>query len=117
MNELGADSARLHRDVGKAAKGVDILVTIGESAKTYLAAGAAEVGLKPKQIHSFASPYAAGEFVQGILQQGDIVLAKGSQNGVFAEEALALLLSNPLDRKKLVRQSAAWLKKKRAQFE
>jgi UDP-N-acetylmuramoyl-tripeptide--D-alanyl-D-alanine ligase len=43
-------------------------------------------------------------------------LAKGSQNGVFAEEAVKLLLANPDDADKLVRQSPVWLKKKQVQF-
>jgi UDP-N-acetylmuramoyl-tripeptide--D-alanyl-D-alanine ligase len=116
MNELGDYSARGHREVGEAAKGVDELVTIGAEAGKQLAAGAAEAGLKAAHIHRFDSPYAAGAYVRGILKHGDVVLAKGSQNGVFAEEAVALLLADPADRAKLVRQSAAWQQRKRAQF-
>jgi hypothetical protein len=45
-----------------------------------------------------------------------VVLAKGSQNGVFAEEALRLLLADPADVPKLVRQSDYWLKRKARAF-
>jgi len=45
-----------------------------------------------------------------------VVLAKGSQNGVFAEEALKPLLADPTDAEKLVRQSPHWLNAKERQF-
>lgn len=116
MNEMGTLAEKEHRNVGHAAARVDVLVTIGGLAKTYLAAGAVESGMNPEAVHSFDSPYAAGEYVKSILRSGDVVLAKGSQNGVFAEEAVAILLANTADRKKLVRQSETWERKKRKQF-
>jgi UDP-N-acetylmuramoyl-tripeptide--D-alanyl-D-alanine ligase len=116
MNELGDMAEFGHREVGNAAAKVDQLITIGDNANKYLVAGAVEAGLSEKNIHRFASPYEAGEYVQGIIAKGDVVLGKGSQNGVFAEEALAKILAHPSDRKQLVRQSAAWVKKKRTQF-
>jgi hypothetical protein len=45
-----------------------------------------------------------------------VVLAKGSQNGVFTEEAIKRLLLDPTDAEKLVRQSPAWLTTKARQF-
>jgi UDP-N-acetylmuramoyl-tripeptide--D-alanyl-D-alanine ligase len=68
-------------------------------------------------VEEFLSPYAAGEFVRSHLKDGAVVLAKGSQNGVFAEEALKLLLRNAADSSKLVRQSTYWLNVKRRQFD
>jgi hypothetical protein len=50
------------------------------------------------------------------LKEHGVVLAKGSQNGVFAEEAIKQLLANKNDESKLVRQSAFWMAKKRRQF-
>jgi UDP-N-acetylmuramoyl-tripeptide--D-alanyl-D-alanine ligase len=47
-----------------------------------------------------------------MLSMGVVVLAKGSQNGVYAEEAVKLLLSDSADTAKLVRQSGYWPKKK-----
>ena len=38
-----------------------------------------------------------------------VVLAKGSQNGIFAEEALKIMLKSTDDMKKLVRQEPEWL--------
>jgi UDP-N-acetylmuramoyl-tripeptide--D-alanyl-D-alanine ligase len=116
MNELGSTAPRAHREVGAAAKGVDMLLTIGDNAGKYIAGGAAEAGLAASKIHTFSSPYAAGEFIKSQLKKGDVVLAKGSQNGVFAEEAVALLLANPVDRAKLVRQEPEWQRRKQDQF-
>ena len=61
---------------------------------------------------SFTSPVEAGKFVRAIIAPGALILAKGSQNGVFAEEAVKQLLKHPDDTSKLVRQSEEWLRKK-----
>jgi UDP-N-acetylmuramoyl-tripeptide--D-alanyl-D-alanine ligase len=118
MNELGSYTEDGHNQVGVAvgeAK-LDLLITIGESAKKYLAKSAVSAGMNKDKIKSFMSPYEAGEFVAKLLKSKDVVLVKGSQNGVFAEEAAALLLKLDSDRSKLVRQSASWQAKKHQQF-
>lgn len=116
MNELGDDSKKEHERVGRACVGLDLLVTIGDDAKAYLAPAARKAGLAKTKIHSFASPYEAGEFVKEHLNDKTTVLIKGSQNRVFSEEATALLLDNIADCGNLVRQSVDWLAKKQAQF-
>lgn len=116
MNELGDESPRYHREVGAAAAGVDWLITVGADANKHLGPAAVAAGLDPSRWKSADSPYAAGEFVRLMLQPGDVVLAKGSQNRVFCEEAVALLLADANDRAKLVRQSEQWLAVKRRQF-
>lgn len=115
MNELGEYSRAAHHEVGEYCdpKKLDVVVTIGEVAKKWLAPAARARGCT---VHSFMSPYDAGAYVSGKLQKGGVVLAKGSQNGVFAEEALKPLLANPEDASKLVRQSPYWLKRKSQQF-
>ncbi len=115
MNELGAVSAEAHKKVGDMcdpAK-LDWVVTIGEDAEKYLAPAAAKKGC---QVRSFASPYVAGGFVHSVLKEGAVVLAKGSQNGVFAEEAVKVLLHSTDDERYLVRQTEAWLREKQKQF-
>lgn len=116
MNELGAQAEDGHREVGRVASKVDLLLTIGDQANRYLVAGAAEAGLATKLIHQFSSPYDAGGWLKEQLKKGDVVLAKGSQNGVFAEEAVAEILAREEDRDKLVRQSDKWKRKKHEQF-
>jgi UDP-N-acetylmuramyl pentapeptide synthase len=116
MNELGAESSKYHAQVGAAAAGVDLLITIGEQANAHLGPAAVRAGLDPTRHISAPSPYAAGRHLALILTPGDVVLAKGSQNGVFAEEAVKLILADPADAAKLVRQAPAWLGTKARQF-
>ena len=115
MNELGNYSQQAHEEVGAhcSPKYLNLVVTIGEDAKKYLAPRAASNGC---QVESFSSPYDAGEYLKKELTSGTAVLAEGSQNGVFAEEAIKLLLKDPADGAKLVRQSAYWLGIKQSQF-
>lgn len=115
MNEMGELSADMHSDVGRYcdASKLDLVITIGSDANKYLAPAAAAAGCKTA---TFTSPYEAGQFIKGQAQTGAAILVKGSQNGVFSEEAVKVLLADPTDEAKLVRQSAYWLKKKRAQF-
>jgi UDP-N-acetylmuramoyl-tripeptide--D-alanyl-D-alanine ligase len=116
MNELGAGSAEYHRQVGAACTGVDLLVTVGQEANEYMGPAAVAAGLDQRKWKPADSPYAAGEFLRLMIGQGDVILAKGSQNGVFCEEAVKYLLADPDDAAQLVRQSPAWLRRKTAQF-
>lgn len=115
MNELGDDSANLHSEIGGYChpKKLDLVVTIGREAAENLAPAAENQGCRVK---TFMNPYEAGEYVATQLKTGAVVLAKGSQNGVFAEEAVKKLLANQSQARKLVRQSDYWLSVKRQQF-
>lgn len=115
MNELGDFSKEAHEQVGKACDGsmLEWVVTIGEEAEKYLAPAAASKGC---QVRSFTSPYDAGAFVHSVLRPGAVVLAKGSQNRVFAEEAVKLLLHATEEESQLVRQTPDWLAIKQEQF-
>jgi UDP-N-acetylmuramoyl-tripeptide--D-alanyl-D-alanine ligase len=118
MNELGAESKTLHYEVGKEAAGsCDILIAIGKGAEVHMVAGAKESGMDPDNIKVFKTPYEIGHFLKRIVKKGDLVLVKGSQNGVFVEEVSRILLDpalNPTEH--LVRQSATWKKRKRKSF-
>lgn len=115
MNELGVFSAPSHRSVGELCQPgkIDLLITIGKDANGYLADAAAQNGCRVVRCHS---PIEAGNILAGEIEHGAIVLVKGSQNGVFAEETIKLILADSKDTAKLVRQSDFWLNKKRAQF-
>jgi len=115
MNELGASSQAEHAVIGAYCdpKKLDVVVTIGQTAKEYLAPAAEKAGCT---VVAFDTPYEAGNYVKHKLVTGAVVLAKGSQNGVFAEEAVKLLLANPGDAARLVRQSANWQRIKQQQF-
>lgn len=115
MNELGSMSAQAHTDIGMLCdpKKLDEVITLGVDANTYLAAAAEQNGCK---VSRFNSPYEAGEYIQSVTKRGALIFAKGSQNGVFAEEALKPLLADKADESKLVRQSDSWLAKKKRSF-
>jgi UDP-N-acetylmuramoyl-tripeptide--D-alanyl-D-alanine ligase len=115
MNELGAYSKQAHEEVGRYCdpKQLALVVTIGKEANEYLAAAANDKGCK---VQSFDSPYTAGEYLKPILKKDAAVLVKGSQNGVFAEETVKILLAKPSDSQKLVRQTDDWLKIKSKAF-
>lgn len=111
MNELGYSSSRLHREVAEAInpKKVAMVVTIGQEAHDYIAVTARNRGCN---VRSFMNPLAAGEYLQAHIANEAVVLCKGSQNGVFAEEAIKPLLKDPGDARKLVRQSPYWMNRK-----
>lgn len=115
MNELGKHSEQAHEDIGKLCdpKQLDLVVTIGPDAIKSLAPAAEAIGCK---VETFDSPYTAGEYLKRLVKPGAVILAKGSQNGVFAEETVKLLLADSADGAKLVRQSPKWLKIKQKQF-
>lgn len=116
MNEMGNGSPQMHRDVGAYCDPgkLDLVITIGADANRYLAEAAEERGCRVERCDN---PWQAGNIAKAAIQEGAAVLAKGSQNRVFAEEALVPLLANPSDREKLVRQSNYWQQRKRASFQ
>lgn len=78
MRELGAETERLHREVGEKAAtfGIDHLIAIGETGKLTVAA-AQRAGMK----HAVAvsNTTKAAELLEGIVRPGDLVLIKGSR--------------------------------------
>jgi UDP-N-acetylmuramyl pentapeptide synthase len=116
MNELGRSSGQAHEEIGLSCdpSKIEWVITIGADAEQYLAPAALKNGC---QVKSFLSPYEAGGFANSVLKHGAVILAKGSQNGVFAEEAVKVLLHSTDDEALLVRQSPAWLKIKSDQFD
>jgi UDP-N-acetylmuramoyl-tripeptide--D-alanyl-D-alanine ligase len=115
MNELGTYSQAEHQRIGEYCdpRELSFVATIGPDANRYLAPAAQKRGCLVK---AFENPVEAGKFVKERLRNGTVVLAKGSQNGVFAEEAVKQLLALPADSKLLVRQSRYWMRIKRKQF-
>ncbi|HUB93506.1 MAG TPA: Mur ligase family protein [Verrucomicrobiae bacterium] len=115
MNQLGAMSEQEHKSIGELCDPaqLDLVITIGPDAKRYLAATASAKGCIVK---SFNTPYEAGDYLCSKIRKGAIILAKGSQDKVFAEEAIKPLLADPKDASQLVRQSAYWLKRKQKSF-
>jgi UDP-N-acetylmuramoyl-tripeptide--D-alanyl-D-alanine ligase len=83
MAELGADSARYHREIGAHARalGIDVLVPVGEPALSYAEGFEGET-------HPVASPEEAAALLEELARAGDRVLIKGSRS-VGLERVLA----------------------------
>jgi UDP-N-acetylmuramoyl-tripeptide--D-alanyl-D-alanine ligase len=115
MNELGDFSVDAHTKIGNFCdpKQLSEVITLGPDANEHLAPAAELQGCK---VTRFTTPYEAGEYLGQIVSDGAVVLVKGSQNRVYAEEAIKSILANPADEGKLVRQSSSWLKKKAQNF-
>jgi UDP-N-acetylmuramyl pentapeptide synthase len=108
MLELGRVSVAEHRKVGEqAAKSCDLLITVGFRARD-IAQGALDNGLTDGQILQFEDSGKAGEELQNILTEGDIVLAKGSQS-MRMERLVEEVMAEPERAEELlVRQDAEW---------
>ena len=86
-----------------------MVVTVGKDANLFLAPKARENGCAVYEAKNSAD---AGLFVKDKIKEGAVILAKGSQNGFFTEEALKPLLADKSDFSKLVRQDKYWMNKK-----
>ena len=115
MNELGDYAKPAHEEIGNYCdpKQLSLVVTLGPEANEYLAPAAKAKGCEVK---SFQSPYDAGDYIKSVIKDNAAVLVKGSQNNVFAEEAIKSLLANNNDESILVRQTPEWLKIKHKAF-
>ncbi len=100
MNELGDLALQEHERLGAfAADCADELVFVGRHADGF-ARGVAAC----KPLHLFSTAVEAGKYLAKHVREGDFILAKGSQNGVFLEVAVELLLAEPSDIEKLCRR-------------
>lgn len=105
MNELGAKSAELHREVAEKIS-ADLVIGVFGDARIFVEVASAR-GIPAK---FFETAEAAGEFLRNEIRAGDLVFLKGSQNKVRLEKTVATILANPTDRKLLCRQEEAWKK-------
>ena len=115
MNELGDMSEAAHTAIGKLCDPIELahVITVGEEAEKYLAPAARISGC---HVVSFKSALEAGAYAHKFLEPGGAILFKGSQGGIYLEEAIKVVLHSTDEEKQLVRQSPAWLQKKRDFF-
>ncbi len=107
MLELGVHSIPAHQGIGNlAANIVDLLVCVGEKAK--FIADSAGNQLNSNQILTFNTSQDVKYTIQKIIQEGDVILVKGSQ-GMRMEKIVEEIMAEP-ERKEelLVRQSKKW---------
>jgi UDP-N-acetylmuramoyl-tripeptide--D-alanyl-D-alanine ligase len=111
MRELGKITGQAHIDLAHQAADVsNDIYCVGEYCNKYLMP---ELKLLGANCQWFNNSYELGKFLKTNLPSNCLVLVKGSQNTVFLEEAVKLLLINPADSVNLCRQSAYWLRLKR----
>ncbi len=115
MNELGQMSESAHRELGELCNPsqLDWVVTVGDDANNYLAPAAEKQGCSVKK---FKTSVEAGIFIRKVLKYDAVVLFKGSQNGIFIEEAIKAVLADNKLSKHLVRQSLGWMDQKQEFF-
>lgn len=107
MRELGATSPEEHTKLGQLCDPslLSWVITVGPDTEQYLAPAARARGC---QVKSFMSALDAGAFAHSVMEQDAVVLAKGSQNTIYLEEAVKVLCVMSAD-DELVRQSPKWL--------
>ena len=112
MLELGEMTEEGHRRIGQAAaKVADVLVAVGE-ASNFIADAAKKSGMDESKVHHFMTSEEAGMKIQNdILEEGDLLLVKGSQ-GMRMEKIVKEVMAEPMKAAELlVRQNKKWQKK------
>jgi len=109
MLELGQYSAEEHKKAGElVAKTADVFVTVGVRSR-YAADIALENGMRKEVVFHYDNSVQAGEALKHIIENGDVVLVKGSQ-GVRLEKTIAKILAHPEKKAELlVRQDKEWV--------
>ncbi|MDD5031618.1 MAG: Mur ligase family protein [Patescibacteria group bacterium] len=109
MLELGGYSEEGHKEVGRyvAKSGINKLITVGERSRD-IARAAEEAGMSRDDIFEYTDVAEAGRFIEQRIEQGDLVLVKGSQ-GLRLEKIVKEIMAEPLRAKELlVRQEEEW---------
>lgn len=111
MLELGRYSVEQHKEVGKkVAEVAHMLVTVGFRARD-IADGALNAGMPESSVFQFEDAGKAGEYLQDILQAGDVILIKGSQSIRMERTVEEIMLEPEKAEELLVRQEEEWRKR------
>lgn len=112
MKELGEFSQGEHQRIGESLRERDVwfLFAVGKEAK-YFAEGARKSGFDTAKIFEFDNAVEAGGAVRQIMQEGDLVLVKGSQSARM-EKVVEKIMAHPENKENLlVRQEEEWKNK------
>lgn len=108
MRELGSLSKIQHEELAKSIlKNLDYAILIGPQMKEFVSPVLTDANFRFISFNNF------NETKQGIasfINQKDLILVKGSQNTLFLERAVEVLLKNKDDIKKLARRESYWKK-------
>ncbi len=113
MRELGVSTSIIHEEIAQMAATVfDQIFIVGPAMKKF-ALPILEKKMT-ERVTSFNNSIEAGKAIAALLKANDLILVKGSQNTVFLEEAIKIMMADlPLASTLLCRQSNYWLKVKR----
>lgn len=106
MRELGTMSKALHEEVAqKILKTLDLAILIGPLTQKYV-----EPILKKNKFESYSylSFSQAKQKIEESIKPKDVILVKGSQNTLFLERVVEMLLQNPSDSERLCRRGDFW---------
>lgn len=111
MLELGSHSIEAHKIAGKQlAEVADILLTVGVRAH-FSAKSAHAAGMKKKTIFECRDAEEAGQMIESMMEEGDVIFVKGSQS-IRMERCIEQFMANPQIKEELLaRQDAEWLKR------
>lgn len=103
MRELGGLAGQEHKKLSNIAmEKTDLIVTVGPLTREYF----------DKRVKNFSNAVKAGKWLTKMIKKDDLILIKGSQNTIFLEEAVKVLLKNKKDVCQLCRQSEYWMRMK-----
>jgi len=121
MRELWNLTESDHRKIATYVHSVaDRVFLVWENMQKYLKDELEKIWYDMSKVEEFTDSVTLGNRVKDELKKSDwkkLVIWKGSQNTIYLEEAIKILLANDEDSKNLVRQSAWWLKKKKRFFD
>ncbi len=111
MRELGSITRQLHeRLAGKIAENLDVAFLIGDAMSEFVVP---ILKKKNKKIYAFRTFSEAKDSILKNIESGDLILVKGSQNKLFLERAVEILLKDKKDTQKLVRRGEFWDNKRK----
>ena len=106
MRELGTMSKALHEEVArKILETLDIAILIGPLSQQYILPILKKNDFK---VYSFLNFTSSKSTIMEIIRPKDMILVKGSQNTLFLERAVEMLLENSKDKEKLCRRGDYW---------
>lgn len=117
MRELGSESESEHRRLAVRIIEchVDQVVLVGPQMKAYMYPYLLEHGYSDTNAHFFENTYQAGLFIkERLAKPGDIILLKASQNTLFFELIVEMLLEDKSEVSKLCRREKIWEDKRSA---
>jgi UDP-N-acetylmuramoyl-tripeptide--D-alanyl-D-alanine ligase len=110
MREIGLESESAHNIVARAAvKVADKIVLVGPLMKDFFIPEARKLGYETDNVLWFENSLLAGNYVKDIIETGDVILVKGSQNEIYLERVVEELMQDKTDADNLLcRRGEYW---------